>query len=299
MENPLVTIAIPFYNAEKFILDAIKSIFAQTYQNWELILIDDGSRDNSLAIAKSISDPRVRVISDGLNKRLPYRLNQISDIAAGQYIARMDADDLCSPTRIEKQLKLLQDDDLLDLVGTGIVYVDNDELPEGHSYVPPRHEEICREPGRIIWLCHASVMAKKSWYQRNKYNENLVFSEDFDLWLRTYSHSKFGNVSEPLYYYRLDNSFNLKKQFRARKCAAAFLYDYFRPRSGLPAALRYAAIQYLKFATTLFLFVTGRRRRLMAKRFNKPMDAAELEGYHNEVRFIKSFSLPLKGYQND
>ena len=89
-----ITIGIPFYNAEAYLADAIRSVFAQTYEDWELILIDDGSTDNSLAIARSVDDPRVRVYSDGKNKKLASRLNELTQLATYEFIARMDADDV-------------------------------------------------------------------------------------------------------------------------------------------------------------------------------------------------------------
>ena len=76
-----ITIAIPFYNAEEYLPDAIRSVFAQTFQDWELLLIDDGSTDASLAIANSVDDERVRVISDGKNKKLAARLNEVTQWA--------------------------------------------------------------------------------------------------------------------------------------------------------------------------------------------------------------------------
>jgi len=82
-----VTIGLPFYNAEKYLTDAIRAVFAQTHQHWELILIDDGSTDGSLKIAKSVQDPRVRVYSDGKNKKLAARLNEITKLAKYEYIA--------------------------------------------------------------------------------------------------------------------------------------------------------------------------------------------------------------------
>ena len=102
-----ITIGIPFYNAETYLADAIRSIFAQTYQDWELILIDDGSTDRSVEIARAVKDPRVRVISDGQNNRLPYRLNQITALARFDLVGRMDADDLISPAKFEKQKSIL------------------------------------------------------------------------------------------------------------------------------------------------------------------------------------------------
>ncbi len=89
--------------------DAIKSVLAQTFQDWELILVDDGSTDRSLEIARSFVDSQIRIISDGYNRRLPYRLNQIISEAKYDIIARMDADDLMAVDRLEKQIKVLNE----------------------------------------------------------------------------------------------------------------------------------------------------------------------------------------------
>jgi len=106
----MISIGISIYNAEKYLVDAINSVLEQTYENWELVLVDDGSTDNSLKIAQefAIKDNRIRVISDGLNKKLPARLNQIINEAKYDYIARMDADDVMHPQRLEKQLQFLE-----------------------------------------------------------------------------------------------------------------------------------------------------------------------------------------------
>ena len=107
MKLPPISIGIPFFNAERFLLDSIRSVFAQTHQDWELILVDDGSTDRSLEIAQSIADPRVSVYSDGKNKKLAARLNQIHTLAKFDFIARMDADDLMATDRIRRQLTFL------------------------------------------------------------------------------------------------------------------------------------------------------------------------------------------------
>ena len=104
--NKLVTIAIPFYNPGPAFEDAIKSVFAQTYTNWELLLVNDGSTDDSLEKALAIKDSRVQVINDGKNLGLGARLNQIAQLASGEYLARMDADDIMHPERIENKLFL-------------------------------------------------------------------------------------------------------------------------------------------------------------------------------------------------
>lgn len=299
MSIPLVSVGIPFLNCENCLLNSVRSIFAQAYTNWELILVDDGSTDSSLDIARSIDDPRVRFLPpDGRNRRLPARLNQITRAAKGDYVARMDADDLCSPKRIEKQLELFQKDPKLDVVGTGMIYLDLDDIPLGDSFAPASHAEICSRPTRKFGLCHPSIMAKKSWYEKNRYDESLPVAQDFDLWLHTYKHSKFANVPEPLYYYRLDQSFNLKKQFTARYVSAAFLFEHYKDTGQLAKALASATIQYGKFAATVLMFATGLRKKLMARRFERLSDA-DMAFYTQEICKIKSTKLPLQSDEEE
>ena len=102
-------------------MDAIRSIFYQTHKNWELILVDDGSTDRSLNLAMSIIDERIRVVSDGENKGLSYRLNQIVSLARYSLVARMDADDLMAPNKFQKQIKILNDNPELDLISTKLL----------------------------------------------------------------------------------------------------------------------------------------------------------------------------------
>src|SRR5690606_10265590 len=126
-DSPLISIGIPFYNAEKYLAFAIQSIIVQSYANWELILVDDGSSDNSLKIAQEFArkDIRIRVICDGENKKLPCRLNQIIQQSKGEFIARMDADDIMHPNRLEKQIKFLNENPNIDLVSGSLVSIDS------------------------------------------------------------------------------------------------------------------------------------------------------------------------------
>ena len=124
----MVTIGLPFYNAEKYLALAIESVLQQTYTDWELLLLDDGSTDNSLSIAQSYAqkDSRIKVISDGKNKNLATRLNELPSLAQGLYLARMDADDIMLPARIERQLAVLKAHPEIDVLGTN-AYIINDE----------------------------------------------------------------------------------------------------------------------------------------------------------------------------
>ena len=292
MAEPLVTVMMSFYNCEKTLLAAVKSIFAQTFQNWELILLDGGSSDKSLEIAKSIKDPRVRVLGDGSYHNHPTALNRLIDAARGKYIANMDGDDLCSPKRLEKQLELFKKDESLDVVGTGIVYLDDMDFPLGYSIPPSSHSEICKEPYRTFPICHASVMAKRSWYLQNKYDESAVKVEDFDLWLRSHEHSKFSNVCEGLYYYRCETSFSQKKLFVARINSIRILFRYYKKKSMLKA-IWYSVLQIAKMVVGPIICLLKSDRALIQKRYN-PFNGNQEKNCVDELNYIKNVELPIK-----
>jgi len=292
VSTPLVTIGIPFYNNQDTLLDSIKSIFAQTLQDWELLLVDDGSTDNSLQIAQSIDDPRVRVFSDGANKRLPARLNQIIEMAQGEYIARMDADDMCGTTRIEKQVELMKSQPDTDVTGTGICYLGRNDTPVGHWHAQPTHDKICRHKPYKAGLCHGSILAKKSWYEKNRYDESVVMGQDFNLFFRTYKHSTFANVLEPLYYYRLDQSFTLKQQWTAREASARFLFNHYNQAGDRWRAFANWVTQYGKFAVTALMFAAGLRKGLMARRFAQ-LSVEEMKFHQKQISKIKNTQLPI------
>ena len=126
-----VTIGIPFLNARRSLAAAVRSVFAQTHPDWELLLVDDGSSDGSLDVVRCLDDPRVRLVRDGSHRGLCARLNQIAAMARGAYLARMDADDVMHPERIERQLALLGADPGVDLVDTATFTVDDDLTPLG------------------------------------------------------------------------------------------------------------------------------------------------------------------------
>ncbi len=177
-----VSIGIPFYNNEETLADAIRSVFAQTYQDWELILVDDGSTDRSLDIARSVDDERVRVISDGQNKKLSARLNQIAQEANGKYLARMDADDLMHPERIERQLSRLCENNETACVSTPMLAIDTDNRLLGNF--------TCNDDQEIVTAenvfnnrtpAHATLLAYTTWFRNNPYG-NFRRAQDHAFW---------------------------------------------------------------------------------------------------------------------
>lgn len=213
-----ISIGIPFFNAELYLADSIKSVINQSFNDWELILIDDGSTDQSLDIAKSFAekDSRIRLISDGNNKKLPARLNQIIQESKYDYVARMDADDLIHPDRLKIQIEFLEKNPEFDLVSTGVVSINDINQIRGIRCVNSIYTDFSIIK-RNYPIVHASVLARKSWYNRNKYDVSLPRSEDFELWCRTISNSdlKLAVLPEALYYYREEGLVTYEKLKRS------------------------------------------------------------------------------------
>ncbi|MCU4517996.1 glycosyltransferase family 2 protein [Acinetobacter radioresistens] len=206
-DSHYITIGIPFYNAERYLSDAIKSVLVQSYPYWELILVDDGSSDKSLEIAKYYAnkDSRIRVISDGKNKKLAARLNQIIFEAKYDFIARMDADDLMSISRLEKQIAALKKNPHINLVTTGCLTIGKENELTGVRLGRNIQMNATMILNGVTNLLHASMLARKEWCLRNQYNENRVIAQDYELWLSAAKKNDLDYIvlEEPLYWYRV------------------------------------------------------------------------------------------------
>lgn len=209
-----ITIGLPVYNAGPFLGFTINSILNQSFTNWELIIIDDGSTDDSLEIALSFKDSRIRVLSDGYNKRLPTRLNQINRLANHEYIARMDADDLIHPERLKIQYDFLNTHTHIDLISTGVVSFRSNGTVVGTRFTKsgfePTFFQCIQGNSGII---HASVVARKEWFLRNPYDESCIQAEDYKLWVdaKFKNDLKVAYHEDFLYFYREDQNITYKK----------------------------------------------------------------------------------------
>ena len=196
-----VTVGISFYNNEAVLADTIRSVFAQTYRDWELILLDDGSTDGSLALARSVQAPQVRVVSDGVNRGLPYRRNHIARLARSEYLALNDADDLMHPERLERQVNYLDAHPEIEVVGTAIYTISRDNIPTGIRNRQP----VYSKPRSVLKhgvMMLGTVTGRTRWFLANPWNDAFRRSEDRELWCRTYGQSVFGKLQEPLLFYR-------------------------------------------------------------------------------------------------
>ena len=227
-----ISIGIPIYNAENYLVDAIKSVLAQTHPYWELILVDDGSTDDSLQIAKefAVKDNRIRVISDGLNKKLPARLNQIINEAKYDYIARMDADDLMDPLRLELQLKALKSNNNIDLVTTGLYSIGKDNEIKGKRILLNYQMKADEILNGLTNLLHASLLAKKEWCLRNLYEEKNSLAEDYELWLTAALKNdlNYTVIEQPLYFYREVENVKKCKMIKGYNTQIEVINKYYR-----------------------------------------------------------------------
>jgi len=292
--TPLVTIGISFFNAENTILDAIKSIFAQTYKNWELILIDDGSRDLALDLLNQINDPKINIISDGINKKYPARLNEIAILAKGKYIARMDADDLCSPERIELQVKFLEENPNIDLVGTGAAIIGENLEPYGKREVSSNHREIIQSPLNGVRIVHPSSLGRTEWYKKNMYNPLIIRASDYDLWLRTYQFSTFANITEPLYFYKEQKNYfwKLYSMIILRRKIKCMLDNINIIKNNVNIFYQLTK-EIAKIIICGLYTIVGKKEKYFRLR-NKKLSTKEIKKIKNDIKFIKEIILPLK-----
>lgn len=212
---PLVSVVMSFHNGKATLPRALASLMWQTYGNWELILLNDGSTDGSEELVKNLKDPRVRFHNDSVRKGLPVRLNQGVSLAKGEYIARMDADDVAFPERFLKQVRFLQRHPEVDLLATPALLVDEKDRAVGVMPAAETHEEICLHPWRGFPMPHPTWMGRKEWFRRHRYDEVACKAQDQVLLFQTYANSRFASLPEVLLGYRY-GVVSLKKSFLGR-----------------------------------------------------------------------------------
>jgi glycosyltransferase involved in cell wall biosynthesis len=205
-DSPAITVLMPAYNAGSYIREAIESVLAQTFTDFEFLIIDDGSKDDSLSIIQSFHDPRIRVISRP-NKGLIESLNEGIAAARAPLIARHDADDVCLPHRLERQYNFLQKNPDYVLVGSDALYMDKDgnyvselKAPIGYSHKEMWHRRFEKCP-----FIHPTVLFKKdAIIAAGGYPKDALLFEDWLLWLRVMEHGHACNLPEGLIKVRIN-----------------------------------------------------------------------------------------------
>lgn len=199
---PYVSVIMPAYNVEQFIGTSIESILKQTFEDFELIIINDGSKDNTAKIVEKYAkqDNRIRFINNKENKGLVSVLNEGLDIARGKYIARMDSDDIAYPERFAKQVKYMDEHPECGVLGTAAQNFGADN----HAYYNP-YEITVFDLFRGVPFYHPSVMFRKEVFDKHhlRYDPDYYLVEDYELWTRLLTITKMNNLQEILLNYRV------------------------------------------------------------------------------------------------
>jgi glycosyltransferase involved in cell wall biosynthesis len=205
-----ISILLPTFNAGNNLFLAVKSILNQSFKNWTLLILDDGSTDNSLEKINNLSDERIKIFKNKINKGISYRLNQGIKLSSTKYIARMDSDDISFPDRLEKQFNFLEKNKDIDLVASkASFFFDNNYQISGFLPYKKYHHSIIARPWKTIPMPHSTWMGKCMWFKKNLYKIPQVhLTEDQELLLRTMVDSKFYSLPSVLLAYRRRAKFN-------------------------------------------------------------------------------------------
>lgn len=218
-KSPLVSIVLPVYNGEKYLATAIDSILAQSYENWELILVNDCSTDNSLLLMEKYAgeDARIRIVNNKENLKLPRSLNAGFAEAKGKYYTWTSDDNLLKPDMLATFVAVMEKEENLGLVYSNYTGIDEAGKETGLYEMPEPEGMFSGNPVGASFLYRADV-AKKI----GGYDADLFLAEDYDYWMRIFTEAPVKKISEDLYYYRR-HSGSLTQTRKEKICHQTFL----------------------------------------------------------------------------
>lgn len=285
-KKPLITVGIPVYNVEKFIASAIKSVLNQTFTDFELIITDDGSTDETENIVRTFNDTRIRYIRDGENRGISYRLNQQICLARGEYFCRMDGDDIMLPWRLHNQLQYLQQNPNVDIIGSGAFIIEDNNTIIG-ARTPKRESQITTvlwEAGRSF--IHPTVFGKTEFFKRYQYCNDLIGVEDMDLWYRASKDSTLVCIPEIVLCYREPLKLKLGTYlFRQKQTRKFWIKPEVKQYFGLFRSCLHISKSYIKSLIALLVFLTQTDSKFIRRR-NSSIDE-DSQIYKETLVFLK------------
>jgi len=202
-KGPLVSVIMPSYNESGYIATAIQSVLAQTFDTFELIVVDDASTDGTPEIVASFADPRIRLLVSPSNRGAAACRNAAVENASGSYLALHDADDISEPDRLARQVAFLEANPEIDILGTSTRWIDAKGKTIGVSVPETSHEAICACPLRGFGIAHASIVMRREVMEAiGGYDPELRRSEDYGFLLRCVDDFRFANIRDILYVIR-------------------------------------------------------------------------------------------------
>lgn len=289
MTSQLVTIGLPFAHTPRAYLEmAIRSVFAQTVHNWELLLLADGEHPELEERISDIDDSRVRLVADSVNRGLAARLNQVARMAAGEVVFRMDADDLMHPRRLERTLEEMCRHEA-DVVGGRAIAVDAGTQVVGlfrEGGIPADRAGFLKSNA----FTHPTVAASREWFLANAYDETLKRSEDKDLWLRSAAHTRSVKLDDVLLFYRLAD-LSAAKQARDARYDRRLLRRHGSELVGGAGTNRRLATSYAKQAVFAGLTRLGGQSVILRRKVTH-LDSASIAEASADLRIARSAAVP-------
>ena len=270
MTNRTVSIIMGIYNCAATLGEAIASVLAQTFQDWELILCDDGSKDETYSIAKTYQEKypdKIILLQNERNMGLNYTLNRCLQEAQGEYVARMDGDDISVPTRLEKLVKALNENSQFVVVSSSMIRFDESgEWGQNQVILFPEKKDFLKHSP---FFCHAASMIRRDVFlEVDGYtvHKNLLRVEDCHLWFKIYSKGYKGmNLEEPLYKMRDDQNATSRRTVRNRLNIIYVTWIGFKmikmPWYAYVYAIRTTLLELLKIVTPTFIYKIIHKRR--------------------------------------
>jgi glycosyltransferase involved in cell wall biosynthesis/radical SAM superfamily enzyme YgiQ (UPF0313 family)/MoaA/NifB/PqqE/SkfB family radical SAM enzyme/spore maturation protein CgeB len=198
--KPKVSVLMCVHNGERFVRQALESIYTQTYQDFEVIVVDDASTDRTADILLQMKDARTFIYRNSENKGLTKSLNIGLKLCRGEYVARMDADDISLPQRFEKQIEFLEKNPKCLVVGSWCAKIDGDGAIRSYWRLPIEYEDIREQLPMYNRIAHGTAMMRRSaLLQMDGYDERYEYAQDYDLWLRLCEVGELRNLGEYLY----------------------------------------------------------------------------------------------------
>lgn len=276
LKIPKITVLMPIFNGGSHLKTAIESILNQTYSNFEILAINDCSTDNTEETILAFKDPRIVYLKNEKNLGLIKTLNLGLELSRGEFIARMDQDDIANPKRFEKQIAILQQNPTIGVCGTWFtLFGDNTTIKTVEH--PEDPETIKIELLSYCTLGHPTVMIRRAVIENIQYDEDYPAAEDYELWTRLSRTTKLYNIQESLLQYRIHNS-NISVLQRNTQ--------YEKSKRIIGNQLRFIDIdsknENVELCQTLFSTII--HRRPTAKEFKNLVKFANSLEYHNRIQ---------------
>jgi len=280
MTKPRISVIMPAYNVEKYVGEAIESILNQTFKDFEFIILNDGSTDNTAKIVKEYAknDKRIKFIDNKKNRGFVASLNQCLDVAVGEYIAKMDSDDISLPQRLEKQVKYLDENPDVGMVGCGYKAFDKADF-EVINVPKVGLIDLLRTCATTIIMVRKNIIDKYDL----RFNPDFIYAEDYDFYSRFIRFAPIHNLQEILYLYRwhgnnvsiTKNDIQQKNSEIVRKNILDLLSDDMQVRANIKTIANIKQIKvgfllpkWVGRVVCLFIF-TGKARHVFRDKYVK------------------------------